>query len=166
MCKAQICHYGKKSDDDVPSYFIGCSAWAAEDKHTHHQINKNEIDIIILEKLFKGKSLVPLDLKITLFVVLICKGIHSHPAPSPVNIPTGIQINLEHIINEATQTFERVTPKKILSSNLLKAHFGKDLYTEIHASLNNLDKLRYLVNKAQQKQFPFEQGLLGIATEF
>jgi hypothetical protein len=73
---------------------------------------------------------------------------------------------LEHIINEATQTFKWVIPKKILSSNLLKAHFGKDLYTEIHASLNNLDKLRYLVNKVQQKQFPFGQGLLGIATEF
>ncbi|CAG8743333.1 23182_t:CDS:10, partial [Gigaspora rosea] len=101
--KAQICRYGKKSDDDVPSYFIGCSAWAAGEKHTHHRIDENEIDIIILEKLFKGKSV---------------------------------------------------------------THFGKDLYTEIHASLNNLDKLRYLVNKAQQKQFPFGQGLLGIATEF
>lgn len=73
---------------------------------------------------------------------------------------------MNHLINEAAQTFERVTPKKILSSNLLKAHFGKDLYIEIHASLNTLDKLRYLVNKVLQKQFPFGQGLLGIATEF
>ncbi|CAG8727481.1 11898_t:CDS:1, partial [Dentiscutata heterogama] len=84
----------------------------------------------------------------------------------PVTIPTRIQINLECIINEATQAFERVLSKKILSSNLLKVYFSKDLYIEIHASLNNLDKLRYLVNKAQQNQFPYKQGLLRIATEF
>ncbi|CAG8663535.1 10229_t:CDS:10, partial [Racocetra persica] len=176
----------KKSDDDIPSYFIGCTAWAAGEKHTHHRIDENEIDIIMLEKLFKDKSLnlnkpiknchtilstsshkkecyeglnrkrkiiklnynvkfiklVPLDIKTTPFVVLICQGIHTHPAPPPVNIPTGIQSNLEHIINEAIQIFERVTPKKILSNNLLKAYF------------------------LQQKQFPYGQGLLGIATEF
>jgi hypothetical protein len=70
------------------------------------------------------------------------------------------------MIKEATQTFEKVTSKKLISSNLLKAYFGKELFTEIHSSLNNLDKLRYLVSKVQQKQFPNGQGLLGIVTEF
>ncbi|CAG8621511.1 7304_t:CDS:2, partial [Cetraspora pellucida] len=66
-------------------------------------------------------------------------GIHTHLSLPPTNILVRIQINLEHIINEATQIFEKVTPKKIMSSNLLKAYFGKDLFTEIHSSLNNLD---------------------------
>ncbi|CAG8724640.1 6774_t:CDS:1, partial [Dentiscutata heterogama] len=47
----------------------------------------------------------------------------------------------------ATQIFERVTSKKSISSNLLKAYFGNELFTEIHSLLNNLEKLRYLVNK-------------------
>ncbi len=79
-----------------------------------------------------------MDITTTPFVVLICKGIHTHPPPPSINIPTGIQINLEHIINEAAQSFEKITPKKILSSNLLKAYFDKELFTEIHSSLNNL----------------------------
>ncbi|CAG8782281.1 14048_t:CDS:1, partial [Gigaspora rosea] len=43
--------------------------------------------------------------------------------PLPLtNIPVEIQINLEHIINEATQILEKVIPKQIISSNLLKAY--------------------------------------------
>ncbi|CAG8783907.1 16812_t:CDS:2, partial [Gigaspora rosea] len=116
---------------------------------THAKLNSNEINIEILEKLFKGTlidldkpvqnchtilstntrkkeclclkrkekiiklncnvqfiKLVLVDIIKTLFVVLICKGIHTHPPP-PVNIPSGIKINLESMIKEAAQTFER-----------------------------------------------------------
>ncbi len=54
--KTQVYRYGKKSDDDIPSYFIGCSAWSSGQKHTHHRLNNNEIDVTMLEKLFKGKT--------------------------------------------------------------------------------------------------------------
>ncbi|CAG8629690.1 3342_t:CDS:2, partial [Scutellospora calospora] len=87
---------------------------------------ENEIDIILLEKLFKEKpvslkrkekiiklncdikfiKLILLDLKITLFVVLVCKGVHTHLVSPLINILTEIQANLEHIINEASQIFE------------------------------------------------------------
>ncbi|CAG8606576.1 1819_t:CDS:2, partial [Racocetra fulgida] len=40
-------------------------------------------------------KLVPIDIIKTPFVVLICKGIHTHSPSPPVNIPSGIKINLE-----------------------------------------------------------------------
>ncbi|CAG8561079.1 4863_t:CDS:2 [Gigaspora margarita] len=45
----------KKSDDDIQSYFIGCSAWSPGQRHFHYKLNCNEIDFIMLEELFKGK---------------------------------------------------------------------------------------------------------------
>ncbi|CAG8705353.1 16558_t:CDS:2, partial [Cetraspora pellucida] len=54
--RVQVCHYEKKSDDDIQSYFIECSAWSPEQKHFNYKLNCNEIDITILEKLFRKKS--------------------------------------------------------------------------------------------------------------
>ncbi|CAG8857436.1 2404_t:CDS:1, partial [Gigaspora margarita] len=53
--RAQVCHYRKKSDNDIPSYFIGCSAWSPGQKHFHYKLNCDEIDVTMLEKLFKEK---------------------------------------------------------------------------------------------------------------
>ncbi|CAG8513892.1 16332_t:CDS:2 [Dentiscutata heterogama] len=152
--KPQVCRYGKKSDDDLLSYFI-CSYF-----HLIEEGLRQKEKIIKLNCNVQFIKLVPIDINKTPFVVLICKGIHTHPPSPPVNISSGIKVNLECMIKDAIQTFERVTSKKLISSNLLKAYFGKELFTEIHFSLNNLKKLRYLVNKVQQKQFPNEQGLL------
>ncbi|CAG8581517.1 11061_t:CDS:2, partial [Scutellospora calospora] len=159
--KLQVCRYGKKSDNDILSYFISCSAWRLGQKHIHYKINDNKINIKMLGKLFKGTfvdldkpvqncrtilftnsrkkecsyfhctneglnrkgkiikldcnvqfiKLIPVDIINTPFVVLICKGIHTHPPPLPVNIPFGIKVNLERMIKEATQTFEKRTLK-------------------------------------------------------
>ncbi|CAG8771279.1 31519_t:CDS:2, partial [Racocetra persica] len=139
--EAKIHAIEKKSDNDILSYFIGCSAWSPGQKHFHYKLNCDEINITILEKLFRGKpitlfnkvaencctvlftrirkkeysffhlsnegikqkgkiiklncnvqfiKLVPLDITTILFVVLICKGIHTHSLPPPTNIPVGI----------------------------------------------------------------------------
>jgi len=34
--------------------------------------------------------------------------------------------------------------------------------SEIHVSLNNIDKLRYLVGKAYKTLHPFGQGIMGV----
>ncbi|CAG8797520.1 1351_t:CDS:2, partial [Gigaspora margarita] len=90
-----------------------------------------EIDIDDLGLKQKGKiiklhcnvkfiKLVPLDLKTTPFVVLICKETHIHLAPPPVNIPTGIQINLNHIINEAPKHLNKQRTKSNIESNKIE----------------------------------------------
>ncbi|CAG8811261.1 5684_t:CDS:1, partial [Gigaspora rosea] len=50
--------------------------------------------------------------------------------------------------------------------NLLKSYFGNDLLSEIHASLNNLDHLRYLVARVHNSIHPHGQGILGLVHAF
>ena len=46
--------------------------------------------------------------------------------------------------------------------NLLKANFGAETLSDIHASLNNIDRLWYLVGKTYKNIYPFGQGILGV----
>jgi hypothetical protein len=45
---------------------------------------------------------------------------------------------------------------------MLKAYFNKETLQEIHISLNNIDKLRYLVAKTYKSLYPFGQHILGV----
>jgi len=45
---------------------------------------------------------------------------------------------------------------------MLKAYFNKETLQEIHVSLNNIDRLRYLVGKTYKNLYPFGQNLLGV----
>jgi len=45
---------------------------------------------------------------------------------------------------------------------MLKAYFNKETLQEIHSSLNNIDKLRYLVAKTYKNLYPFGQHVLGV----
>ena len=45
---------------------------------------------------------------------------------------------------------------------MLKAYFNKNALQEIHASLNNIDRLRYLIGKTYKDLYPFSQSLLGV----
>ncbi|CAG8709405.1 5703_t:CDS:2, partial [Cetraspora pellucida] len=47
-------------------------------------------------------------------------------------------------------------------SNLIKATFGTNYLSEVHVSLNNIDKLRHLVSKVQKEQNPYGQEILGL----
>ncbi|POG77570.1 hypothetical protein GLOIN_2v1545568 [Rhizophagus irregularis DAOM 181602=DAOM 197198] len=86
------------------------------------------------------------------FVALVCIGTHNH---SPSN-------NLESLINQDIQQDDNVTSRSILSGNLLSAYFNKETLAEVHVSLNNIDKLRYLVGKAYKTLHHFGQGVIGI----
>ena len=45
---------------------------------------------------------------------------------------------------------------------MIKAYFNKEILVEIHVSLNNIDKLCYLVGKAYKTLHPFGQGIMGV----
>jgi hypothetical protein len=45
---------------------------------------------------------------------------------------------------------------------LIKAHFNKEILAEVHSSLNNIDKLRYLIGKVYKTLHPFGQGIMGV----
>ena len=40
------------------------------------------------------------------------------------------------------------------------------MIADIHASLNNIDKLRYLIARVQNQQHPHGQGILGVVYDF
>ena len=50
--------------------------------------------------------------------------------------------------------------------NFIKTYFGTDYLAEVHASLNNADRLRYYVNKIQKEINPQGYGLLGVVYNY
>ncbi|RIA81974.1 hypothetical protein C1645_836096 [Glomus cerebriforme] len=50
----------------------------------------------------------------------------------------------------------------LYNCNLIKTYFNKETLSEIHISLNNIDKLKYLIGKAYKTLHPFEQGIMGV----
>ncbi|PKK60021.1 hypothetical protein RhiirC2_793959 [Rhizophagus irregularis] len=65
--------------------------------------------------------------------------------------PLGIKDKLQTIIQNIIASNDSAT-----SRNSVKATFDKDTLSEVHASLNNVDKLRSLVAKCYQKMHPYE----------
>ncbi|CAB5125478.1 unnamed protein product [Rhizophagus irregularis] len=63
------------------------------------------------------------------------------------------------MIKEAIEKDDVVTSGSIIQGNMLKAYFNKETLQEIHMSLNNIDKLRYLVAKTYKNLYPFEQHI-------
>jgi hypothetical protein len=45
---------------------------------------------------------------------------------------------------------------------LIRAYFNRETLAEVHVSLNNIDKLRYLIGKAYKNLHPFGQGIIGV----
>ncbi|GBC37792.2 hypothetical protein GLOIN_2v1545568 [Rhizophagus irregularis DAOM 181602=DAOM 197198] len=155
---------------NIVSYFIGCNKYKQGDKwHRYIKIKQDEVDISLLQSLFTGSAsvmrfikFIPYDIVKCPFVALVCVGTHNHPPPAPERIPSGIKNNLESLITQAIQQDDNVTSRSILSGNLLSAYFNKETLAEVHVSLNNIDKLRYLVGKAYKTLHPFRQGVIGI----
>ncbi|PKK62041.1 hypothetical protein RhiirC2_718001 [Rhizophagus irregularis] len=76
--------------------------------------------------------------------------------------PDNIKDNLQMMIKEAIEKDDVVKSGSIIQGNMLKAYFNKETLQEIHMSLNNIDKLRYLVAKTYKNLYPFKQHILGV----
>ncbi|CAB4436469.1 unnamed protein product [Rhizophagus irregularis] len=110
----------------------------------------------------KMYKFIPNDLQECPFVALVCVGIHNHPPPPPERTPNNIKDNLQSMIKEAIENDDAVTSGSIIQGNMLKAYFNKETLQEIHMSLNNIDRLRYLVAKTYKNIYPFGQHILGV----
>ncbi|CAG8670798.1 1584_t:CDS:2, partial [Racocetra persica] len=83
------------------------------------------------------------------FIALVCVGTHNHPPSPPEKILADIKANLQILINQAI-------------NNLIKSFFKSEALSDIHQSLNSVDKLRILVAKAYKNLHPYGQGILGV----
>ncbi|PKY61969.1 hypothetical protein RhiirA4_432188 [Rhizophagus irregularis] len=111
-------------------------------------------------------KIIPHDIKSCPYVILVSKGIHSHPPPPPSCVPLTIRSRLQELIHQANDNNVDATPTNIITGNLIKTYFGTDYLSEIHASLNNNDHLRYYVDKIQKEVHPHGQGLLGVVYNY
>ncbi|KAF0333005.1 cobalamin biosynthesis protein cobt [Gigaspora margarita] len=125
-------------------YFIGCTQWKYGVSGHRYLPIEESIDRHLLKKLISGMPLNQCDINDACNTVLSnnskrlkCSFPHINDKGKP------IEANLIH-----------------LSCNLIHAYFGVDTLSQIHTSLNNLDRLRYLVGQIQQSQNPYGQGVL------
>ncbi|CAB4426177.1 unnamed protein product [Rhizophagus irregularis] len=90
-------------------------------------------------------------------------GTHNHPPPPPERTPVGIRDELQTMIQNIITSDDSVTPRSIIAkNNSINATFDKDTLSEVHALLNNVDKLRTLVAKCYKNMHPYGQGNLGV----
>ena len=121
-------------------------------------------------------------------MILVSKGIHSHLPPPPNHVPITIRSRLQELIYQADVDTMDVTLIRIITGNyliysyiklnfylfilfyllgnLIKTYFGTDYLADIHASLNNADRLRYYVDKIQKEINPQGYGLLGVVYNY
>ncbi|CAG8578077.1 18729_t:CDS:10, partial [Racocetra persica] len=143
------------------NWFVGCTKWQLKSKGLHFFYYLNdEIDSLLLNRLFEDEE------KTCEFLYkqldgsineedIIKMSIHHHPPPPLSQIPLEILNKLKTLIKtESTD----ITANKLLSSNLIKATFGKDYLSEVH----NMDKLRRLIAKIQKSKHLYGQELLGL----
>ncbi|UZO21382.1 uncharacterized protein OCT59_013778 [Rhizophagus irregularis] len=88
--------------------------------------------------------------------------IHNHPPPLPEKIPAEIKNNLQLLIKQAIHQDDTITLRFLLSGNLINTFFNKEILAEVHVSLNNIDKLRYLIRKAYKNLHPFRQKVIDV----
>jgi hypothetical protein len=60
-------------------------------------------------------KLIPVDIKSCPFVILISKGIHTHPPPPPNQVPVTIRTRLQELIHQANNDNADVTPTHIIT---------------------------------------------------
>ena len=123
---------------------------------------------------------------ITLYIILISKGVHSHPPPPPVKPPSRILQEVVAVIqrmNTLTLTGSMLkinlcyfwsnflmTSESFLHSAELQFFVQENknqILTEIHASFNNIDIVQSLIRKQQLLDFPAGRDFQGtISTLF
>ncbi|CAB4418704.1 unnamed protein product [Rhizophagus irregularis] len=65
----------------------------------------------------KYSKIIPLDIKSCPYVILISKGIHSHPPPPPSRVPLTICSRLQELIHQANDNNSDITPTHIITGN-------------------------------------------------
>ncbi|CAG8830834.1 20090_t:CDS:2, partial [Racocetra persica] len=120
-----------------------------------HNLPNGKIDrgeIIQTKCSVKFYKFTPQDLTACPFIALVCIRIHNHPPPPPEKIPADIKLNFQTLIRQTINDNDIVTSGNIQSKTL----------SNIHQSLNNVDKLQILVAKAYKNLHLYGQDILGV----
>ncbi|CAB5357225.1 unnamed protein product [Rhizophagus irregularis] len=145
--KARLGKIANYQQTETTKYFIGCDKYKQNEKwHRFINIKPEETNISLLQQLFSGTASIQELSQCSMIIPRSCKR---------------KKCDMPHTDNGAVVRGE-IIERSILSGNLIKAYFNKEILAEIHVSLNNIDKLRYLVGKAYKILHPFGQGVMGV----
>ena len=118
------------------------------------------------------------------WILLYVNGTHSHPPPPPIKIPSeilsGILKALQRI-NDPDETFGEFSSRGVIGNysliniasfiqhpyvrELCQQFQGKS-FAEIHASLGNADRIRWIIKKSKILHYPSGSSRLGVLYEW
>ena len=108
-------------------------------------------------------------------MVVLCKGIHSHPLPSATKTPYPLLNLLRSILLELGWKLADATPRKIVLDSgfmsALKRALAWDApfdpaLSDLHPSLGNLDHLYRIIVELRNEYFPSGTGFEGMHFHF
>jgi hypothetical protein len=65
----------------------------------------------------KYSKIIPIDTENCPYIILVSKGIHSHPPPPPNHVPITIRSRLQELIHQADTDATDITPTRIITGN-------------------------------------------------
>jgi hypothetical protein len=65
----------------------------------------------------KFSKIVPIDIESCPYIILVSKGIHSHPPPPPNHVPITIRSRLQELIHQADTNTTDITPTQIMTGD-------------------------------------------------
>ncbi|UZO20703.1 uncharacterized protein OCT59_013122 [Rhizophagus irregularis] len=100
------------------------------------------------------------------YIVMVVKNTHSHPPPPPHRTPNHLQQDLKSLIENSNDLLIDSTSRRLISGPLIKAVFGETVLADVHASMNNIDKLCNIIMREQKLLHPYGQGIMGVVHAF
>ncbi|CAB5315832.1 unnamed protein product [Rhizophagus irregularis] len=149
-CNGQpVIRYHKTNRSNVNQYFIGCSAYIFGTRHRYIS-GKSNVDENLLKELLGNEGRISNVNDDKNCFTLIPSASQKQKCPIP------------HIIDGKVE----LLPLVKTGCPLIKAVFGETVLADVHASINNIDKLRNIIMREQKLLHPYGQGIMGVVHAF
>ncbi|KAJ3904829.1 hypothetical protein F5879DRAFT_900538 [Lentinula edodes] len=102
------------------------------------------------------------------YVLIVCKGVHTHPVPIPARTPSSIVDNLIKFLTHLDD-LPNLTARRLLGNEAAKFFLKRELpnlakptFSDLHPSLGNLDHMQVYINRAIISVHPHGTGWEGL----
>ncbi|PKY57455.1 hypothetical protein RhiirA4_478531 [Rhizophagus irregularis] len=148
---------------NVISYFIGCNKYQKNERwYRFIKVKPDEINISLLQNIFAGFISEQTKTSQCNMIVLKFANLKYNRENFFKRILSEVKNNLQSLIKQVIHENDIITPRSLLSGNLIKVYFNKETLAEVHVSFNNIDKLCYLMGKVYKTLHSFGQGIIDV----
>ncbi|KAJ6600477.1 hypothetical protein DFH09DRAFT_1070271 [Mycena vulgaris] len=103
------------------------------------------------------------------YLLVVSKGVHSHPIPLPSKTPPRIRGEILDLLPRFQEDFPDLTPRRFLRHLIVKAHLAlrfpqiqNPTLSDLHISLANRSHLKMYIDQVRTKLYPAGTGWKGI----